>query len=70
MDGSGFNPYAAGAKRYGPAGVAGPTHGTPNMAGYAERDQKVQARRNAILKRLQAGQAGQIIGQTPRGMIR
>lgn len=55
--GAGFNPLAAGAKRYG-GGRDFPTMGTPDKLGYAERDRKTAARKSAILKRLQAGQAG------------
>lgn len=54
---SGFNPYAAGDKHYG-AGRNFPTSGTVNRQGYAERDNMVRARRNAMLQRLQQEQAG------------
>lgn len=52
-----FNPYTAGAKRYGISGRRGPNVGrTANLAGYRERDQR--ARRAALLRRLQAFQRG------------
>jgi len=54
---SGFNPYAAGNKHYG-GGRSFPTSGSVNKLGYAERDNKAAARRNAMLQRLQAEQAG------------
>lgn len=55
----GFNQYAAGAKQYG-------TQGSPNLGpaggdaqqGYAERDMEARARRNAMLRRMKAGQSG------------
>jgi hypothetical protein len=56
-NGTGFNAYAAGIKRYG-GGRDFPTMGRVDKTGYAERDLMAKARRNAMLKRLQAGQAG------------
>lgn len=56
--GSGFNKYAAGAKRYGPSGRRGPNIGTPDKSGYAERDAKIAARKTALLRRMQAEQSG------------
>lgn len=54
---SGFNNYAAGDKRYGFAQSRGPNTGMAlDRSGYAERDQRAQARRNMLLKRLQARQ--------------
>lgn len=53
-----FNPYAAGAKRYG-AGRSMPNIGpTQGQLGYAERDNKAKARKNAVLRRLKAQQSG------------
>jgi hypothetical protein len=50
--GSGFNPYAAGAKRYG-AGRLAPNVGmTTDKAGYAQRDAQNAARKNALLRRM------------------
>lgn len=54
---SGINPYAAGDKIYG-AGRSFPTMGPVDPMGYKERDAKASARRNAILRRLQAKQSG------------
>lgn len=55
-----FNPYAAGSKVYG-SGRSFPTMGPVDKMGYRERDAKVRARRNALLRRLQAGQAGKFM---------
>lgn len=54
---SGFNPYSAGNKVYG-AGRPMPTVGPVNKAGYRKRDNMAKARRNALLRRLKAQQAG------------
>lgn len=52
-----FNPYAAGAKIYN--GVAGsPTRGAVDKTGYATRDRKLQARKNAVLAKMKAMQNG------------
>jgi hypothetical protein len=55
-----FNPYAAGAKVYG-AGRSNPTSGPVDKLGYKERDLATAARRNAILRRLKAMQAGKFM---------
>lgn len=52
-----FNPYAAGAKIYGNM-TQSPTSGPVDKSGYAERDRKLKARRNAILAKIQAGNTG------------
>lgn len=57
---SGFNPYGAGVKRYG-NGRTNPTSGPVDKQGYRERDLQAKARRNAILRRLQAQQAGRFM---------
>lgn len=57
-DGGGFNPYAAGIKHYG-GGRSMPNLGANDPRGYRERDLKLQARRNALLRRTQAQQQGQ-----------
>lgn len=49
--------YLAGNKVYG-SGRSNPTMGPVDRMGYKERDAKASARRNAILKRLQAHQSG------------
>lgn len=56
---SGFNSYAAGSKRYGSGRSMpniGPVSGQGQM-GYNLRDQKAQARKTAIMRRLK-GQMG------------
>lgn len=57
---SGLSSYAVGSKRYG-AGRSmpnlGPVSGT-GMGGYAQRDNEAQARKNAILRRLQGQGTG------------
>lgn len=55
---SGFNKYAAGRKVYG-GGRSMPNIGpVQNMQGYAERDNKAQARKQAILRRLKGQMSG------------
>jgi hypothetical protein len=53
----GFNPYAAGSKTYGAARSA-PNIGPVDKMGYRERDAKIKSKRQAMLKRLKAKQAG------------
>lgn len=54
----GFNSYAAGKKHYG-AGRTMPNIGpVANPKGYAERDNKAQARKNAIIRRMKGGATG------------
>jgi hypothetical protein len=48
-----FNPYAAGSKTYG-QGMKSPTMGPVDKTGYAERDRKLQVRRNALQAKLKA----------------
>ena len=50
----GFNAYAAGDKVYG-GGRDFPTMGPVDPMGYRERDLKTKAKRNAMLRRLKAG---------------
>lgn len=52
-----FNPYAAGNKIYG-GGRSFPTSGKVDRLGYRERDLATKARRNALLRRLQAIRGG------------
>lgn len=53
-----FNPYGAGNKVY-EGGRSAPNVGpTANRAGYLERDRAAKARRNALLRRMKATQAG------------
>lgn len=56
---TGLNKYAAGAKRYGPNASSAPNVGPSNPAGYMDRDLKAKALREAMLRRMQAGQKGQ-----------
>jgi hypothetical protein len=52
MRGNGFTPYAAGKKSYG-TGRSAPNMGaTGNMSGYAMRDGKAAARRDALMRRM------------------
>lgn len=48
-----FNSYAAGNKVFG-GGRSMPTLGPVDPTGYRERDLKLKARRNAVLRRLKA----------------
>lgn len=53
-----FNSYAAGNKVYG-SGRSFPNLGpTSDPLGYAERDAKVKAKRNAVLRRMKAQNSG------------
>lgn len=56
-DNTSFNPYAAGDKIYG-GGRSFPTMGPVDRLGYRERDAVTAARRNAMLRRMQADQSG------------
>lgn len=59
--GGGFNPYAAGAKRYGLSGSRTATQGpvsAEGMDGYGQRDRLQNARKSAVLGRMQAAQSG------------
>lgn len=52
---AGYNAYSSGKKQYG-AGRLGPNQGTvQNRTGYAERDAKMKARREALTQRLKLG---------------
>lgn len=54
----GFNSYAAGNKQYG-AGRSMPNIGpVMNTLGYSQRDNEAEARKNAILRRLQGTFSG------------
>jgi hypothetical protein len=55
--GMAFQKYAAGAKQYGMQGApnVGPTN---SPEGYDERDLQARMKRNAMLRRMQAGQQG------------
>ncbi len=52
-----FNPMSAGAKIYN--GIASsPTRGAVDKTGYAGRDRKLQAKKNAILAKMKGMNAG------------
>jgi hypothetical protein len=69
-----FNPYAAGNKRYG-GGRSMPNIGpVANPQGYNERDNRAQARKNAIMRRMKGQQKGNpmnsaVMGYTSRGVF-
>lgn len=52
-----FTPYAAGAKVYNQVSSA-PTMGPVDKTGYRDRDRRLAARRNAMLKRMQSMNEG------------
>jgi hypothetical protein len=52
-----FSPYAAGRKIYGAVGSS-PTMGPVDKTGYAARDKKLAARRNAVLQKMQGMNKG------------
>lgn len=57
--GTGFNNYAAGDKRYGPSMRRGPNTGMAlDRSGYRQRDQQTALRRQLVLQKMQAKQAG------------
>lgn len=69
-----FNPYAAGNKSYG-SGRPMPTIGpVASPQGYNERDNRAQARKNAIGRRLKGSDTGNpmhsaIAGYSTRGIL-
>lgn len=52
-----FTPYAAGKKIYGQVGSS-PTMGPVDKTGYADRDRRLAARRNAVLQKMQGANKG------------
>lgn len=52
-----FNPYAAGAKIYSNMTMS-PTSGAVDKTGYADRDRRIKAKKNAVLGKLQAMNTG------------
>lgn len=52
-----YNSYSAGNKIYS-LGRSNPTMGPVDKTGYIERDAATKAKRNALLRRLQAGNSG------------
>lgn len=65
--GGGFNPYAAGPKSYGiegrPAATQGPLNSSTAQRGYDQRDREQQARKQAVLQRMQAANNGQYMNR-------
>jgi hypothetical protein len=59
---TGFNKYAAGSKIYG-GGRPFPTSGPVDKLGYRIRDAETKARRNAMLRRLKAGNSKNYMNQ-------
>jgi len=59
---SGYNPYSAGDKRYGPSASQGPNTGMNlDKSGYEDRDRRAAIRKQLMLRRLKAGQAGRYL---------
>jgi hypothetical protein len=52
-----FTPYAAGRKIYNAVGSS-PTMGPVDKTGYAARDRRLAARRNAVLQKMQGTNKG------------
>lgn len=69
-----FNPYAAGNKTYG-SGRPMPTIGpVASPQGYDERDNRAQARKNAIQRRLKGSDTGNpmnsaVVGYATKGVF-
>ena len=69
-----FNPYAAGDKSYG-GGRSMPNIGPVGQPqGYNERDNRAQARKNAIMRRMKGQNTGNpmnsgVIGYTSQGVF-
>jgi len=69
-----FNPYAAGNKHYG-SGRPMPTIGpVASPQGYEERDNRANARKNAILRRMNGAGTGNpmnasVMGYTSKGVF-
>lgn len=62
-----FNPYAAGNKSYG-SGRPMPTIGpVASPQGYDERDNRAQARKNAIMRRMKGSATGDPMNQGVMG---
>jgi len=53
-----FNPYSAGAKKYGMK--SSPNIGPVDKAGYAERDRRMAARKKAVMAAMKAKQQGMV----------
>lgn len=64
-----FNPYAAGAKIYNQIGSS-PTRGAVDKTGYAARDRKLQARKNAILAKMKGMNAGAYASSSVQKLVK
>lgn len=53
-----FNPYGAGAKKYGMIGTDAATIGPVDNAGYQAREQRKRAQRNALQQSMRQNAAG------------
>lgn len=58
-----FQAYAAGNKIYGAGRTSPHMGGGLDRLGYAERDAKAKAKRNAMLRRMKAGAQGNFMSQ-------
>jgi hypothetical protein len=66
-----FNSYAAGDKKYG-SGRSMPNIGPVSgmgMMGYANREQRAKARKDAIMRRLKAQQSGNVMNSNILGVM-
>lgn len=64
-----FNPYAAGAKIYGNMTMS-PTSGPVDKTGYADRDRRKKAKRNAVLAKLKGMNTGAFADPNVQRFIR
>lgn len=64
-----YNPYAAGPKVYGGSSMAPNNGPIADKAGYIKRDAIADARKRAIMQRLQANKAGQVTNYGPTGAV-
>jgi hypothetical protein len=68
--GSGFNKYAAGAKRYGVGVLSGPNMGmTLDRVGYQERSARQRAKNSAMLKWIKGSNGARRFGKPTIGKM-
>jgi len=68
--GSGFNKYAAGAKRYGIGVLSGPNTGMNlDKTGYAERSARQRAKNSAMLKWIKGKNGTRYFGKPTIGKM-
>jgi hypothetical protein len=68
--GSGFNKYAAGAKRYGIGVLSGPNTGMAlDKAGYQERSARQRAKNSAMLKWMKGSNGSRLFGKPTIGKM-